>query len=609
MNSIGHAAGILIFGFLLIVLLQDKRLRTAKNGLLPAFAALLAVIWNGGSLLAMAGSASGDWSTLVPSAVSFAAFSLLPAALFSIALGGRAPGAQQLGWILSGTAVLMHTIEAFTGDQRFHRTGLLLVTIGFALLPIIAGFRLRQQRRPLAQVLIPMALVLYAISFVHFGDSHAGHPWTEELAIHHAGIPLALYIVLQDYRFLLLDAFLRTLASGLLAGAFTLALIWANTRWGLVEAALTNSLHAGIAIVGFCFLLVTFAWLRSALQQWLTLRIFRRPLITESVDQLLRFVPPYQDERELLSNATGVLADYIGAIRYEIADTSVGNMSGLPDRATDLNRRSYGSWVEAVVPLHFARGDCKVILLGSRVEGRRYLSEDLRELSRLSSTIVNLVERFRSEATERLASEASFRALQSQINPHFLFNSLNALYGVIPRSAEGARRTVLNLSEIFRFILQNERASISLSEELKIIRAYLEIEQLRLGDRLRTEVDVDENALTLSIPPLSIQPVVENAVKHGVSRRTGPGYVVLRVRYVEDVVRVEVRDSGGGLLPSDGLGSGVGLDNVRQRLRLMYGDAARLTVEAADSETLVLIEIPSGIRSETPARSQAVVVR
>src|SRR5688572_21572108 len=122
-NSIGHAAGILIFGFLLIVLLRDKRLRATKHGLLPPLAALLAVIWNGGSLLAMAGSVSGDWST-APSAVSFAAFSLLPAALFSIALAGRAPFAQRLGWVVSGSAVLMHTIEAFTGDQRFHRTGL-----------------------------------------------------------------------------------------------------------------------------------------------------------------------------------------------------------------------------------------------------------------------------------------------------------------------------------------------------------------------------------------------------------------------------------------------------------------------------------------------------
>jgi LytS/YehU family sensor histidine kinase len=96
-------------------------------------------------------------------------------------------------------------------------------------------------------------------------------------------------------------------------------------------------------------------------------------------------------------------------------------------------------------------------------------------LSRLAAVIVAQVERFRSETIERLASEAELRALQAQINPHFLFNALNALYGTIPRPAEGARRAaVLNLAEIFRYFLQNDRLEINLSEELKIIRAYMD---------------------------------------------------------------------------------------------------------------------------------------
>jgi hypothetical protein len=108
------------------------------------------------------------------------------------------------------------------GGGAFHGAALLLVTIGFVLLPAVAANTLRRQQRALSRVLVPMALVLFAMSFVHFGDSHALHPWTAELALHHAGIPLALYIVLQEYRFLLLDVFLRALANAILAGVFTL---------------------------------------------------------------------------------------------------------------------------------------------------------------------------------------------------------------------------------------------------------------------------------------------------------------------------------------------------------------------------------------------------
>src|SRR5580698_10934834 len=123
----------------------------------------------------------------------------------------------------------------------------------------------------------------------------------------------------------------------------------------------------------------------------------------------------------------------------------------------------------------------------------------------------------------RLVSQAEMRALQSQINPHFLFNSLNTLYGTIPRESAEARRLVLNLAEVFRYFLQTERPFIRVEEEIRIVRAYLAIEELRLGERLRVEFDIDDDSLGASIPALSIQPLVENAVKHGIATRPGAG--------------------------------------------------------------------------------------
>jgi hypothetical protein len=124
---------------------------------------------------------------------------------------------------------------------------------------------------------------------------------------------------------------------------------------------------------------------------------------------------------------------------------------------------------------------------------------------------------------DRLVSEAELRALQAQINPHFLFGSLKRYTG-LPLTKSDARQ-VLNLAEIFCYFLQTERTFVSVADEVQIVRSYLAIEKLRLADRLRVEIDFDSAALDIQIPVLSIQPLVENAIKHGVARRTEPGYV------------------------------------------------------------------------------------
>ncbi|HYO83301.1 MAG TPA: hypothetical protein VES20_17990, partial [Bryobacteraceae bacterium] len=247
-NAVGHAAGMLIFGLLLLVLLRDHRLWTAKRGWLAPLAALLAMVWNGGSLAALAGSVSGKWSASLPTGVGFAALSLLPAVLLAISLGTESIAIQRIGWTFGAAAAAMHLVESFAGET-FHRAALLLVTFGFVLLPALAVYSLRRQQQSVGRVLVPMALVLFAASFVHFGDTHAVHPWTTELAIHHAGIPLALYVVLQEYRFLLLDVFLRALASASLAALFTIGLLWADSQGRLHQAAFANPFYAGLAIV------------------------------------------------------------------------------------------------------------------------------------------------------------------------------------------------------------------------------------------------------------------------------------------------------------------------------------------------------------------------
>jgi LytS/YehU family sensor histidine kinase len=239
--------------------------------------------------------------------------------------------------------------------------------------------------------------------------------------------------------------------------------------------------------------------------------------------------------------------------------------------------------------------DVQLILLGRRHGGQRYFSEDLDTLRRAGLEIAEHVETLRRQEMNRLVSQAELRALQSQINPHFLFNALNTLYGTIPREAEGARRMVVNLAEIFRYFLQSDRTFVPLAQEMQIVRAYLEVEQLRLGDRLKVELHVDEVALDLPVPVLSVQPLVENAIKHGIAQSPEPGYVHVRIELRDEELRIIVENSSNTGM-AEATGTGVGLQNVRRRLEICYGPGATLRLAPDPRKTTAEIRIPLAVR-------------
>ena len=247
------------------------------------------------------------------------------------------------------------------------------------------------------------------------------------------------------------------------------------------------------------------------------------------------------------------------------------------------------------MPVRFGQDDVRLILLGRRHGGQRYFSEDLDTLRQAALEIAERIEAMRRQEMNRLVSQAELRALQSQINPHFLFNALNTLYGTIPREAAGARHMVINLAEIFRYFLQSDRTFVPLAQEMQIVRAYLEVEQLRLGERLRVEFQVDDAALDVPVPVLSVQPLVENAIKHGVAQSSGPGYVRVRIERRGDQLSIVVENSNDRPYASV-TGTGVGLQNVRRRLEICYGPGATLRLEPDAQKTIAEISIPLAVR-------------
>jgi two-component system LytT family sensor kinase len=181
--------------------------------------------------------------------------------------------------------------------------------------------------------------------------------------------------------------------------------------------------------------------------------------------------------------------------------------------------------------------------------------------------------------SEQLAG-ARFAALQAQVNPHFLFNTLNTI-AVLVRDGEkmAATRIVEQLSDVLRRTLNRNRANeVALEEELDLVRQYLSIEQARFSDRLRPEFDIDAAALPAAVPSFSVQHLVENAVRHGIARRSDSGRVTVTARRDRDTLELAVSDDGPGIDVQAPSPKGHGIENMRERLHALYGGRASLVI-------------------------------
>src|SRR6202046_3951036 len=307
-NTIGHCAGAIIFGILLYLLLLDWRRATGERSVLPGFAAGLALLWNLGSLLCIGRAQTPQGEPVADAivAASFSVLSLLPAVLLHISLRSRHRALWMTGYAVSFVAVLLHIGDVITTAPRFHYAALLLVTIGFGVLTTISVVQetLTGPKDGSGPRLAgAMVLFLFAISFVHFESAHELKAWSGEAALHHAGIPLALFVLLQDYRFLLLDAFIRFLVNGLLAAFAVWATLAAEARYGLIARAWHDPFYAGLIFTGACLLLSLFGYVRARVQRFLTLAVFLRSNPEQTISRLHEIGNIIHSESEYLSAA------------------------------------------------------------------------------------------------------------------------------------------------------------------------------------------------------------------------------------------------------------------------------------------------------------------
>ena len=202
----------------------------------------------------------------------------------------------------------------------------------------------------------------------------------------------------------------------------------------------------------------------------------------------------------------------------------------------------------------------------------------------------------RLQEQEKLLLAAKIEALKSQINPHFLFNTLTSISSLIRSQPDTARMLIIKLSGLLRRLLRSHQHFVTLREELESIDEYLDIEVVRFGPKLSVRKDIGPDTIDIIVPSMILQPLVENSIKHGLARKVGPGSITIRSRRENGRAIIEVEDDGMGFVLErldQPMSSGIGLANVRERLRVIYGATYQLTLTSEPGKgTCARIEVP-----------------
>jgi hypothetical protein len=508
-------------------------------------------------------------------------------------------------YTVSTVAALLHVHAVWVGDPLPSPIGMRLLTYAFIALvvPLAAVTRGQPGSR---RALWAAALSIFAVSALHLSQLHQGDAaWPVELLGHHAALPLAVAILYQDFPFALADLFLKR--------ALNVIALVAAAMLGVAAVGAIHSPDLPLRDPRDVGLLVTF-WVATAL-----LYPKLRDLIAWFVDSVLLDRPDYallrarigrraqqqQDIPVLLDDACAELAPALTArvVRWrELADTpAFASTHDVPTRGA------------AVVDVPVAEPPRYTIEVSELLGGRRLLSDDRAALDAIASLIGRRIdairlsqERYERERREqeiaKLATEAELRALRAQINPHFLFNALTTIGYLIQSAPTRALETLMRLTALLRSVLRSEGEFTTLGRELDLIEAYLDIEHARFEQRLRVRIDVPQALRTIRLPPLLLQPIVENAVKHGIAPLRHGGDVTVTARIHGSAPRtliLTVNDTGAGATPRElerGREDGVGLSNIERRLARQYGTAATLAITTeAGSGTTVEIRMPADL--------------
>jgi two-component system, LytTR family, sensor kinase len=218
-------------------------------------------------------------------------------------------------------------------------------------------------------------------------------------------------------------------------------------------------------------------------------------------------------------------------------------------------------------------------------------------------------EQIKSSELKAQLANSQLQTLKMQLHPHFLFNTLNSISALIHEDARAADKMVARLGDFLRLTLENSgEQEVSLQKEVEFLNRYLEIESIRFEDRLTVQTNIEPEAMGACVPNLILQPIIENAIRHGISRQTAHGIIAITARRAGENLRIEIEDNGPGLssaIKENKNGSGIGLANTRARLLYLYGENHSLNISNAEpSGVRVTLEIPFEFSKSNGAESR-----
>jgi two-component system LytT family sensor kinase len=632
-QTLGFAAGAILFGLLIALARRAERL-AARKSFGPQSAAL-GLLWNAGKLVQYVGLLAGmkETSLLLQSAnaAAYSALAVLPSLLLLanlIRLERRERFRRALPYVsLALAATLVFGFAAsllaslpFTLSQLMTLTAYNLMLHLAAIAFLFRGAKTATPLFARVELFLLTGLAAMLIVILHLAS---GETWMTALVIiaQQSSIPIALVSFASLSRFRFADVFIKRsfviLATVIIAMLYSLLMVEP-----IVSAVrrssgfpLAASLVATTAM--WVVMLLLFPAVRHLVVKATDKLLFRRPDYRLLARDFARESERIEDETQLFAMVERYARSALNAERVRALDNSV-----LRSRESDSDIRyletddplsnSLGEpRVEMLVPVR-VNGKAKYHLaLSAGRTGRSLLSDELAFLSAIgesASRALELLEfererrnrRERESSLKRLLAEAELKALRAQINPHFLFNALNTIADLITSEPEKAEAMTERLAEVFRCVLaRTDREMIRVSEEIDFLRTYLSIEQTRFGDRLRVSIEIDPEIANALIPSFILQPIVENAIKHGLSPRLEGGELRILALKDADELRLVVEDDGAGWQGSRTMNEekarsqGVGLRNVNERLRAIYGERASLKIVGSTGKGVaVTIAIP-----------------
>lgn len=668
-NLLGFITSATLYAMLLVMVVRSvdpaALLATPTNsGQRTAFSeerlllatALLGLLWNLGALVIYG---ARDWNVAKVSpwfdAAVFTALGFLPAVVVHSVLRAEAGLARRRGaqlitaaaYALSTTACLLHFYAAATNHETPSPPALRALTFGFSALTIALLIYARRSS-VWKRAFWVVALAVFAVSALHLSSHTSGDaPWFIELIGHHASLPLVLAMLYQDYRFALADIFLkRALALvALVVLAFGLYVVIAAPLLRLRDAKGDLAPMAVGALFGLWLgTALIYPHLRKSVLWFVDAIVLRRADYQELLDELARITAASEDIREMLELACLRLAPALTAreVRWQQIEDSVATSPEEVYQASESNpefllpkqlvrvaeqdgeingeyRRRTGRLrlpaATVLIPTH--EWPRYTLVIGELSAGRQLLSDDVAMLESAALMLARRIDaarvthercerNLREQEISKLATEAELRALRAQLNPHFLFNALTTISYLIQTAPERALETLLQLTGLLRAVLRAPSGELAtLGEEMDLLESYLAIERARFEERLSVKVAVPPELRNLRIPPLVVQPLVENAIKHGIAPCKSGGELILSAWLEKSSTGrpggelcISVKDTGVGVSPmtfEKNRRSGVGLANVERRLECFFGDAASLAFHSEPGQgTTAEIRVPVG---------------